>query len=445
MPAGDRGVVSVPGRRPSSGRRSTSSPASPRKPARPVQRPLRGPGGAGDRPGTGRARGGEPGPAAAAAAPFGGTVLLEPLTEGENGAYPLTGPTRSWRSSVGSGGSGAGNLRLLADFYHLTRQRVRLGSGDRELPPGHRARADRRCPGPPPAGNRHHRVPGSSGAGGRRGTKAASGSSTARGSTEDSLGWLPRAAPGGERSRRRDHGRIHRARHHGPADVGQPGPGRLRRGRLQPPPERPPAPGRRRRHRRGQHRRGGAGADVVVRCCPTPPMCGRCHRRGRGTGQRPARTLVIDMSTIRPAGGGRGRAGADTRHARRRRAGIRRRGGRDRGALSIMVGGDADDFAGARPVLEAMGNTIVHVGSAGAGQTVKAANQLLVGGIIELVSEALLLVEAGRRGPAGGGAGARRRPGRQPRAGREGGRHAGANSSRASASTCTTRTWASRR
>jgi 2-hydroxy-3-oxopropionate reductase len=64
------------------------------------------------------------------------------------------------------------------------------------------------------------------------------------------------------------------------------------------------------------------------------------------------------------------------------------------GTLSVMVGGSADDFAAALPVLAAMGKTIEHVGPSGAGQLVKAANQLLVGGIIELVSEALLLVEA---------------------------------------------------
>jgi 2-hydroxy-3-oxopropionate reductase len=64
------------------------------------------------------------------------------------------------------------------------------------------------------------------------------------------------------------------------------------------------------------------------------------------------------------------------------------------GRLSIMVGGDDDAFEKVRPVLEAMGSTIVRVGPSGAGQTVKAANQLLVAGILELVSEALVLLEA---------------------------------------------------
>jgi 2-hydroxy-3-oxopropionate reductase len=63
-------------------------------------------------------------------------------------------------------------------------------------------------------------------------------------------------------------------------------------------------------------------------------------------------------------------------------------------ALSIMVGGDAADFEAARDVLAAVGKTIVHVGPSGSGQTVKAANQLIVAGNIQLVAEALVLVEA---------------------------------------------------
>jgi 2-hydroxy-3-oxopropionate reductase len=62
--------------------------------------------------------------------------------------------------------------------------------------------------------------------------------------------------------------------------------------------------------------------------------------------------------------------------------------------LSIMVGGDPSDFADARPVLEAVGTTVVHVGPVGSGQTVKAANQLIVAGTIELVAEAIVFLEA---------------------------------------------------
>ena len=62
--------------------------------------------------------------------------------------------------------------------------------------------------------------------------------------------------------------------------------------------------------------------------------------------------------------------------------------------LSIMVGGDEADFKEVQPILEAVGTTIVYVGPAGSGQTVKAANQLIVAGVIELVSEAIVLLEA---------------------------------------------------
>jgi 2-hydroxy-3-oxopropionate reductase len=62
--------------------------------------------------------------------------------------------------------------------------------------------------------------------------------------------------------------------------------------------------------------------------------------------------------------------------------------------LSIMVGGDARVFDVVKPVLEAMGGTITHVGPSGAGQTVKAANQLIVAGNLQLVSEALVYLGA---------------------------------------------------
>ncbi|ORA38757.1 2-hydroxy-3-oxopropionate reductase [Mycobacterium aquaticum] len=63
-------------------------------------------------------------------------------------------------------------------------------------------------------------------------------------------------------------------------------------------------------------------------------------------------------------------------------------------ALSIMVGGSAEDFAAAKPILDVVGKTIVHVGPSGSGQTVKAANQLIVAGNIELLAEAIVFLEA---------------------------------------------------
>ncbi len=105
--------------------------------------------------------------------------------------------------------------------------------------------------------------------------------------------------------------------------------------------------------------------------------------------------LYIDMSSIRPDVAVRvAQAG--------RAAGLRvldapvsgGEAGAVEGSLSIMIGGEPDDVAAARPVLDALGRTVVHVGPAGAGQTVKAANQLVVAGNIELLAEAIVFLEA---------------------------------------------------
>ena len=61
------------------------------------------------------------------------------------------------------------------------------------------------------------------------------------------------------------------------------------------------------------------------------------------------------------------------------------------GTLSIMVGGEEETFNRCLPTFQALGKTIVHVGGNGAGQVVKACNQIVVALIIEAVSEALVL------------------------------------------------------
>jgi 2-hydroxy-3-oxopropionate reductase len=60
-------------------------------------------------------------------------------------------------------------------------------------------------------------------------------------------------------------------------------------------------------------------------------------------------------------------------------------------ALSIMVGGAAEDVDRAMPLFEKMGKTIVHVGASGAGQVVKACNQVMVAINYAAMSEALVL------------------------------------------------------
>jgi 2-hydroxy-3-oxopropionate reductase len=104
------------------------------------------------------------------------------------------------------------------------------------------------------------------------------------------------------------------------------------------------------------------------------------------------RSLIVDMSTSSPV---LARELAHT--ARERGVGMLDApvsggdvGARD-GTLSIMVGGEEHDFERARPLFEVMGKTVVHVGETGAGQVVKACNQIVVALVIEAVAEALVL------------------------------------------------------
>ena len=137
-------------------------------------------------------------------------------------------------------------------------------------------------------------------------------------------------------------------------------------------------------------------ADVVVTMLPDSPDVEAVVLGAEGlvAHARP-RSLWIDASTIRPDVSVRLAELAAQRAIRALDAPV---SGGEAGAveasLSIMVGGSADDFQAARPVLDAVGSTVVHVGPAGAGQTVKAANQLIVAGTIELVAEALVFLDA---------------------------------------------------
>lgn len=105
--------------------------------------------------------------------------------------------------------------------------------------------------------------------------------------------------------------------------------------------------------------------------------------------------LLIDMSSIAPATARSVSEAARTRGVRPLDAPVSggEQGAID-GSLSIMVGGAEADFEAARSVFDAVGSTIVHVGPEGAGQTVKAANQLIVAGNIQIVAEALTLLDA---------------------------------------------------
>jgi 3-hydroxyisobutyrate dehydrogenase len=68
-------------------------------------------------------------------------------------------------------------------------------------------------------------------------------------------------------------------------------------------------------------------------------------------------------------------------------------GARD-ATLAIMVGGDAQAFEHAQPVLRAMGRTVTHFGASGAGQAAKATNQIMCAGVIQAVAEAMAFAKA---------------------------------------------------
>jgi 2-hydroxy-3-oxopropionate reductase len=105
--------------------------------------------------------------------------------------------------------------------------------------------------------------------------------------------------------------------------------------------------------------------------------------------------LHIDCSTIRPdVAAALARQAADHQIAALDAPVSGGQSGAQEAALSIMVGGTPDEFARARPILGALGSTVAHLGGHGAGQTVKAANQLIVAGHIELVAEALTFLRA---------------------------------------------------
>jgi 2-hydroxy-3-oxopropionate reductase len=139
-----------------------------------------------------------------------------------------------------------------------------------------------------------------------------------------------------------------------------------------------------------------ADADVVCIMVPDSPDV-REVLQGEGgvfDSAKPG-TLVVDFSSIRPDVTVELAQAATERGFRLIDAPV---SGGEKGAkdavLSIMVGGDAKDVEEARPLLETVGKTVVHVGGSGSGQTVKAANQLIVATNIQALAEAVVFLEA---------------------------------------------------
>jgi 2-hydroxy-3-oxopropionate reductase len=138
------------------------------------------------------------------------------------------------------------------------------------------------------------------------------------------------------------------------------------------------------------------GADIVAVMVPdSPDVQDVLAGEGGVFDSAKPGTLVIDFSSIRPDVTAQLAAQAKEKGLRILDAPVSGgQAGAEAAALSIMVGGEEADFEAARPVLDAVGKTIVHVGPNGSGQTVKAANQLIVAGNIQLLAEAVVFLEA---------------------------------------------------
>jgi 2-hydroxy-3-oxopropionate reductase len=136
-----------------------------------------------------------------------------------------------------------------------------------------------------------------------------------------------------------------------------------------------------------------AGTDVLITMLPDSPQVRDVYLGPDGAFEALRHGwLAIDMSSIAPAVARELAQRAAEGGAQMLDAPV---SGGDKGAiagtLSVMVGGEEAALERARPILEVLGSTIVHVGPAGAGQVVKVCNQVVVGVVIEAVSEALLL------------------------------------------------------
>ncbi|MBO9515909.1 MAG: 3-hydroxyisobutyrate dehydrogenase [Variovorax sp.] len=136
-----------------------------------------------------------------------------------------------------------------------------------------------------------------------------------------------------------------------------------------------------------------AGAEVVISMLPASQHVEALYLGSAGLMEQiPAGTLVIDSSTIAAAtsrkvaeaGAKRGVAVIDAPVS----GGT---GGAIAGTLTFMVGGAEADLERARPVLEKMGANIFHAGAAGAGQTAKICNNMLLGILMIGTSEAIAL------------------------------------------------------
>ena len=138
------------------------------------------------------------------------------------------------------------------------------------------------------------------------------------------------------------------------------------------------------------------GVDVVVTMVADGEVLADLYTgSGAMCGSLAAGTVCVDMSTVSPV------------ESRQVAEAVEAAGGRfvdapvsgstaiaTAGTLTIMAGGQADDVETIRPVFEAMGSRIYHMGPVGSGATIKLAVNSIVYGLGQAVAEALVLAEA---------------------------------------------------
>lgn len=138
-----------------------------------------------------------------------------------------------------------------------------------------------------------------------------------------------------------------------------------------------------------------AAADIVITMLPdTPDVESVVFGEGGLAESMRAGSILVDMSSISPVATQRFAASLAERGVTMLDAPVSGGfQGAESGTLSIMVGGDGDALERCRPVLEAMGKTINHIGASGAGQVCKVCNQVAVAINIQAVAESLTLAK----------------------------------------------------
>jgi 3-hydroxyisobutyrate dehydrogenase len=140
------------------------------------------------------------------------------------------------------------------------------------------------------------------------------------------------------------------------------------------------------------------GAEVIITCLSDTPDVEAVILGENGViNGAQANTIVVDMSTISPTATQQMAETLAQKGIKMIDAPVSGGSeGAQKGTLSIMVGGADDAVEKVRPVFEAMGTTITHIGPVGAGQLTKAINQIIVAGTYWGVAEGLALgIKAG--------------------------------------------------